>query len=86
MVGGVADWFAVTAIFRHPLGIPIPHTALIPRGKDSIGKGLGEFVQRNFMDPDALVAESGKPTLPAGWANGWQNPRTRRPRPGKQPA
>ncbi|MFW2381184.1 MAG: DUF445 domain-containing protein [Acidimicrobiales bacterium] len=56
MVGGVADWFAVTALFRHPLGIPIPHTALIPRGKDSIGRGLGEFVQRNFMDPDALVA------------------------------
>lgn len=56
MVGGVADWFAVTALFRHPLGIPIPHTALIPRGKDSIGRGLGEFVQRNFMDPEALVA------------------------------
>ncbi|MDX2342956.1 MAG: DUF445 domain-containing protein [Acidimicrobiia bacterium] len=56
MVGGVADWFAVTALFRHPLGIPIPHTALIPRGKDSIGRGLGEFVQRNFMDPQALVS------------------------------
>lgn len=56
MVGGVADWFAVTALFRHPLGIPIPHTALIPRGKDSIGRGLGEFVQRNFMDPQSLVA------------------------------
>lgn len=56
MVGGVADWFAVTALFRHPLGIPIPHTALIPRGKDAIGRGLGEFVQRNFMNPEALVA------------------------------
>ncbi len=56
MVGGVADWFAVTALFRHPLGIPIPHTALIPRGKDAIGRGLGEFVQRNFMNPDSLVA------------------------------
>ncbi len=56
MVGGIADWFAVTALFRHPLGIPIPHTALIPRGKDAIGRGLGEFVQRNFMHPDALVA------------------------------
>lgn len=55
MVGGVADWFAVTALFRHPLGIPIPHTALIPRGKDAIGRGLGEFVQRNFMNPDSLV-------------------------------
>ena len=56
MVGGIADWFAVTALFRHPLGIPIPHTALIPRGKDAIGKGLGEFVQSNFMNPAALVA------------------------------
>ncbi len=55
MVGGVADWFAVTALFRHPLGIPIPHTALIPRGKDAIGRGLGEFVQRSFMDPESLV-------------------------------
>jgi len=55
VVGGIADWFAVTALFRHPLGIPIPHTALIPRGKDAIGRGLGEFVQRNFMNPDALV-------------------------------
>jgi uncharacterized membrane-anchored protein YjiN (DUF445 family) len=55
MVGGVADWFAVTALFRHPLGIPIPHTALIPRGKDAIGEGLGEFVQRNFLDPDQIV-------------------------------
>ena len=55
MVGGIADWFAVTALFRHPLGIPIPHTALIPRGKDAIGRGLGEFVQRNFLDPDSLV-------------------------------
>lgn len=56
MVGGVADWFAVTALFRHPLGIPIPHTALIPRGKDAIGRGLGEFIERNFLDTDGLVA------------------------------
>ena len=55
MVGGVADWFAVTALFRHPLGIPIPHTALIPRGKDAIGRGLGEFIERNFVDTDGLV-------------------------------
>ncbi|MDJ0960762.1 MAG: DUF445 domain-containing protein [Acidimicrobiia bacterium] len=56
MVGGVADWFAVTALFRHPLRIPIPHTALIPRGKDAIGVGIGEFVQRNFLDPSTLAA------------------------------
>ena len=55
MVGGVADWFAVTALFRHPLGIPIPHTALIPRGKESIGRGLGEFIERSFLDTAAIT-------------------------------
>lgn len=49
MVGAIADWFAVTALFRHPLGIPIPHTAIIPRRKDDIGRGLGTFVQQNFL-------------------------------------
>ena len=44
MVGGVADWFAVTALFRHPLGLPIPHTAIIPRRKEALGRSLGEFV------------------------------------------
>lgn len=70
MIGGVADWFAVTAMFRHPLGIPIPHTALIPRGKDAIGKGLGEFVQRNFMNPTALVARI-READPAGRLGEW---------------
>ena len=56
MVGGVADWFAVTALFRHPLGIPIPHTAILPNRKDQLGKTLGGFVQRAFLAPD-LVAE-----------------------------
>ncbi|MEO6866075.1 MAG: DUF445 domain-containing protein [Gemmatimonadaceae bacterium] len=50
VVGGVADWFAVTALFRHPLGIPIPHTAIIPARKDRIGRALGNFVQQNFLD------------------------------------
>jgi uncharacterized membrane-anchored protein YjiN (DUF445 family) len=49
MVGALADWFAVTALFRHPLGIPIPHTAIIPRKKDQIGASLGTFVQENFL-------------------------------------
>ena len=49
MVGAVADWFAVTALFRHPLGLPIPHTAIIPSRKDDIGRGLGTFVQQNFL-------------------------------------
>ena len=49
MVGGLADWFAVTALFRHPLGLPVPHTALIPRRKDEIGRNLQEFVTENFL-------------------------------------
>ncbi|MCW2634844.1 MAG: hypothetical protein JWQ99_1211 [Blastococcus sp.] len=49
MVGALADWFAVTALFRHPLGLPIPHTAIIPRKKDQIGASLGTFVQENFL-------------------------------------
>jgi uncharacterized membrane-anchored protein YjiN (DUF445 family) len=49
MVGGLADWFAVTALFRHPLGIPIPHTAIIPKRKDSLGQSLEEFVTGNFL-------------------------------------
>jgi uncharacterized membrane-anchored protein YjiN (DUF445 family) len=49
MVGAIADWFAVTALFKHPLGIPIPHTALIPRRKDELGRSLEEFVGENFL-------------------------------------
>ena len=52
MVGALADWFAVTALFRHPMGIPVPHTALIPRKKDQLGAALTEFVQENFLDSD----------------------------------
>ena len=55
MVGGLADWFAVTALFRHPLGIPIPHTAIIPRNKDRIGEALASFLKENFLIP-AVVA------------------------------
>jgi uncharacterized membrane-anchored protein YjiN (DUF445 family) len=49
MVGGLADWFAVTALFRHPLGLPIPHTAIIPRNKDRIGEALASFLKENFL-------------------------------------
>ncbi|HYM01304.1 MAG TPA: DUF445 domain-containing protein, partial [Stellaceae bacterium] len=56
VVGGLADWFAVTALFRRPLGLPIPHTAIIPRSKDRIGEGLGEFVERNFLAPEIIAA------------------------------
>jgi uncharacterized membrane-anchored protein YjiN (DUF445 family) len=54
MVGGLADWFAVTALFRHPLGIPIPHTAIIPTQKDRIGRTIAQFVQRNFLTRDVI--------------------------------
>ncbi len=54
MVGAIADWFAVTAIFRHPLGIPIPHTALIPRRKDTLAQGLEQFVTEHFLSPSTL--------------------------------
>ena len=60
MVGAIADWFAVTALFKHPLGLPIPHTALIPKRKDEFGKSLEDFVQENFLQEaiirDRLVA------------------------------
>src|SRR5437868_9493810 len=55
MVGGFADWFAVTALFRHPLGLPIPHIAIIPRNKDRIGEALASFLKENFLIP-AVVA------------------------------
>lgn len=54
MVGALADWFAVSALFRHPLGIPIPHTAIVPHRKDQIGRSLGEFVQTNFLTREVL--------------------------------
>ena len=54
MVGGLADWFAVTALFRHPLGIPIPHTAIVPSRKDRVGRTLGAFVQRNFLTREVI--------------------------------
>lgn len=55
MVGGLADWFAVTALFRHPLGLPIPHTAIIPRNKDRIGDTLAQFLRENFLTPSVVA-------------------------------
>ncbi len=54
MVGALADWFAVTALFRHPLGIPIPHTNIIERKKDDLGQNLGKFVKDNFLNPENI--------------------------------
>jgi uncharacterized membrane-anchored protein YjiN (DUF445 family) len=56
MVGAIADWFAVTALFKRPLGLPIPHTALIPRRKDEFGRSLEDFVQANFLQ-EAIIRE-----------------------------
>jgi len=55
MVGGLADWFAVTALFRHPLGLPIPHTAIVPRNKDRIGDTLAAFLRDNFLVPGVVA-------------------------------
>lgn len=54
MVGAIADWFAVTALFKHPLGLPIPHTALIPKRKDDLGRSLEEFVGENFLHEEVI--------------------------------
>jgi uncharacterized membrane-anchored protein YjiN (DUF445 family) len=57
VVGALADWFAITALFRQPLGLPIPHTAIIPRNKDRIGESLGRFVESNFASPEVVAAK-----------------------------
>ena len=54
MVGALADWFAVVALFRHPLGIPIPHTPIIPNPKDEIGDNLAQFVADHFLEPGVV--------------------------------
>lgn len=70
MVGALADWFAVTALFKHPLGIPIPHTAIIKRKKDQLGEGLGTFVRENFMSP-AVVETKLRDAQVSGRAGKW---------------
>ena len=57
MVGALADWFAVTALFKHPMGLKIPHTAIIPRKKDQIGASLGSFVEENFLSEEVVKAK-----------------------------
>ena len=56
MVGAIADWFAVTALFKHPLGLPVPHTALVPKRKDELGRSLEEFVGENFLQ-EGIIRE-----------------------------
>src|ERR1700722_15768103 len=76
MVGGVADWFAVTALFRHPLGLPIPHTAVIVERKDQFAATLGQFVQENFLNADVLaerIRSAGPAPRLAAWLAGGGN-------------
>ena len=73
-VGACADWFAVTALFRRPLGLPIPHTAIIPRNRDRIGDSLGVFIADNFLTPDVLEARLRQLEL-GRWGAGWMRQR-----------
>ncbi len=57
LVGGLADWFAVTALFRHPLNLPIPHTAIIPKNKNRIADNLGEFIETHFLSSERIMAK-----------------------------
>src|SRR5881296_3626828 len=70
LVGGLADWFAVTALFRHPLGLPIPHTAIVATRKERIGQILGNFVQNHFMSRE-VVAANLRAVRPAERAARW---------------
>lgn len=76
MVGALADWFAVVALFRHPLHLPIPHTAVIPRNKDRIGAGLGRFVETNFLAPNIVAHKLASVDLAGGFARWLQQPKT----------
>ncbi len=70
IIGGLADWFAITVLFRHPLGIPLPHTAILPSNKDRIGRSLGSFVERNFLVPEVILPKMHRADLTgkiAGW-------------------
>lgn len=78
LVGGLADWFAVTAIFRRPLGLPIPHTAVIPRSKERIADALGEFVAVNFLAPDVVSARLRDQNLAASLGRQLADPATAR--------
>lgn len=75
MVGGLADWFAVTALFRHPLALPIPHTAIIPRNKDRIAASLANFLRANFLVPRVVARRMRQVDLAAAAGRWLANPR-----------
>ena len=72
MVGACADWFAIVALFRHPLGIPIPHTAIVPRHKKQVAESFGEFISQNFLAP-SIVTQRLQSIDAAGWISRWLN-------------
>ena len=78
LVGGLADWFAVTALFRHPFGLPIPHTAIIPNNKDRIGESIGNFLQSNFMTNEVLREELAHVDFAGSTADWLADPANRR--------
>ncbi|NCF61431.1 MAG: DUF445 family protein [Gammaproteobacteria bacterium] len=75
MVGAFADWFAVVALFRHPMGIPIPHTAIIPKRKDEIGENLASFVAEHFLHPDVVRVKLESANLAKNTAQWLKSPR-----------
>jgi uncharacterized membrane-anchored protein YjiN (DUF445 family) len=78
VIGGLADWFAVTALFRHPLGVPIPHTAIVPMRKDRLGRTLGNFVQNHFLSRDVLAERLRSWGVAAGIARWLSQPQNAR--------
>ncbi|MBV8589525.1 MAG: DUF445 domain-containing protein, partial [Acetobacteraceae bacterium] len=78
-VGGIADWFAVTALFRHPLGLPIPHTAILPRQKERLGQALGRFVARHVFTQDEVAQVLGRLDLPGILHRFLADPQSARP-------
>jgi uncharacterized membrane-anchored protein YjiN (DUF445 family) len=70
MIGACADWFAVVALFRHPLGIPIPHTAIVPNSKERIGIAIGRFTANNFLSPKVLADRIREVDI-SGWIARW---------------
>lgn len=70
IVGALADWFAVVALFRHPMGLPIPHTALLPRNQDRVAVNVGRFIEEHFLQPELIVARLRDSHL-AAKVSGW---------------
>ena len=78
LIGGLADWFAVTALFRRPLGLPIPHTAIVPTRKDEIGRALARFIRDNFLVREAIERRLARTDL-AARLGGWLSKTRTRP-------